>query len=101
MQGVGEIGASLDFLQLPFKGRGQPKCIQNSGAQFSADAAYGLVQGIDGGPYAREPFAPYGRCRERSPGQPGYVQAQAGERLRQVIVQFPCNIGAFLLLGIL
>src|SRR5262245_33142828 len=101
VQGVSELGTLLDFLQLPFNSGGQPKAIQDIGTQFSADTAYGLVQGIDGSRNGGEPGAPLGRCRERSTGEPGDVQAHAGERLRQVIVQFPRNISAFLLLSIL
>jgi len=43
LQGVSEFGTLLDFLQLPFNSGGQPKSIQDIGAQFSADPAYGLV----------------------------------------------------------
>ena len=46
-------------------------------------------------------FVPCCRCRYGAPGEPGEVHFQAGQRLRQLIMEFPRNVRAFLFLRVL
>jgi hypothetical protein len=68
--------------------------------QFHSDAMHRLVERLNLGGHGLQAIVGLGVCRQ-APGEPGDVHVQAGEGLRQFIVDLPRYGGAFLLLLVL